>query len=327
MKTEGWSFPVGRVEFLYLYPASFDEFIRARGEGVLLEELLEMRVGRETPPPLHDRLTELLLDYMIVGGMPEAVAQYIASGSLAAARRCHETLSSSFKEDFGKYARGAEAAHLKSVWDRVPFEAGSRINYARLAGEQGGSREVSKAFDILHEAMLVERIFPTTRTAPPLVRKPKSAPKTQFLDIGLCTHALRLTRDQLRDRFVSSGISGGLAEALAGQDLLAGSSRQRGPLFFWVRDENNARAELDFLIQAGDRILPVEVKSGSHGSLKSLHQFLRRSGTDVGTRIYGGPLLLERRSVILPDGAKLNYKLLSVPFYLAFRLLDLCAVL
>jgi hypothetical protein len=327
MKTEGWSFPVGRVEFLYLYPASFDEFLRARDESVLLEKLLEMRAGQETPSPLHDRLNELILDYMIVGGMPEAVAQYVASGSFAAARNCHEAISSSFKEDFGKYSGGAEAERLKSIWDRVPFEVGSRINYARLAGEEGGSREVSKAFDILHEAMLVERISPTTRTSPPLALKPKSAPKTQFLDIGLCSHALSLTRDQLRDKIVSSGFSGGLSEALAGQELIAGNFHRRGPLFFWVRDEKSARAELDFLIQVGDRIMPVEVKSGSHGSLKSLHQFLYRSGTDFGIRIYGGPLMIENHSVSLPDGKRLNYRLLSVPFYLVFRLTDLVSAL
>lgn len=324
MKAEGWSFPVGRVEFLYLYPASFDEFLRARGEGVLLESLMGMRVGGETPQPLHERLGGIVLDYMIVGGMPEAVARYVAGGGFAAARDCHEALSSSFKEDFGKYSRGAGVEHLRSVWDRVPFEAGGRINYARLTGERSRSREVSGAFDILHDAMLVERIFPTTRIAPPLVRKPKSAPKAQFLDIGLCTQALRLSRDHLREKLVSSGFSGGLWEALAGQELLAISAHQRGPLFFWVREEKDARAELDFLIEAGDRLMPVEVKSGSQGSLKSLHQFLRRSGTDVGIRIHGGPLRLERHHVLLPDGTGLDYRLLSVPFYLAFRLLDLC---
>ncbi|MFH1842673.1 MAG: AAA family ATPase, partial [bacterium] len=72
MKAEGWSFPAGRVEFCYLFPASFDEFLRARGEGVLLESLMEMRLGRESPQPVHDRLTGFLLDYMVVGGMPEA---------------------------------------------------------------------------------------------------------------------------------------------------------------------------------------------------------------------------------------------------------------
>ena len=323
MKAEGWSFPVGRVEFLYLYPASFDEFLRARGEDVLLETLLGMRVGREIARPIHDRLTDLFLDYMVVGGMPEAVAGFAASGDFADAARCHESLSASFKEDFEKYSSAAAVERLKAVWDRVPFEAGGRIKYARFAGEDVRSREVSRAFDVLHDAMLVERILPTTRTEPPLVAKPKAAPKAQFLDIGLCAHALRLTKDQLRDRLVASGFSGGLAEACVGQELLAADAHRRGPLFFWVREEKDADAELDFLVQAGERILPVEVKSGSHGSLKSLHQFLRRGRSDLGIRLCNAPLRLERHSVALPDGAKLNYRLLSIPFYLAFRLSEL----
>lgn len=325
MKAEGWAFPVGRVEFLYLYPASFDEFLRARGEEVLLESLMGMRVGRAAAPPVHERLSDLVLDYMVVGGMPEAVADFVADGGLLAARRCHEALSSSFKEDFEKYAAGAAVEHLKSVWDRVPFEAGGRIKYARLAGEDVRSREVSRAFDVLHEAMLVERIFPTTRTGMPLVAKPKTAPKAQFLDVGLSTHALRLTKEHLRRTLAASGFSGGLAEAFVGQELLAADARRRGPLFFWVREEKNSSSELDFLIQAGASILPVEVKAGSHGSLKSLHQFLRRSGSDLGIRVYAGPLRLDQAAVTLPDGVRLRYRLLSVPFYLAFRLADLCA--
>lgn len=331
MKAEGWSFPVGRVEFLYLYPATFDEFLAARGEGVLLESLREMRVGREAPPPVHERLTELLLDYMVVGGMPEAVAGFAAGGGIAAARSCQEALSSSFKEDFSKYARGAGVERLKSVWERVPFETGCRIKYSRLSGPESRSREVSEALDILHDAMLIERISPTTRTSPPLVPKPKAAPKAQYLDIGLVTHALGLTRDQLRHRLVSSGFSGGLAEAFAGQEILAAGLRRRGPLFFWVREEKDAISELDFLVQAGGRVLPVEVKSGSQGSLKSLHQFLRRGGGDLsggptplGIRLYNGPLRLDQHTVALPDRLELRYRLLSVPFYLAFRLADLC---
>ena len=327
MKTEGWSFPVGRVELLYLYPASFDEFIRARGEGVLLEALLGMRAGQETPAPLHERLSALVLDYMIVGGMPEAVARFAAGGGFAAARDCQDALSSSFKEDFGKYSRATESECLKAAWDKIPFEAGNRINYARLAAGARRSNEMSRAFDTLHEAMLVERILPTTRMAPPLAAKPKTAPKAQLLDIGLCTHALRLTREHLREKLVSSDFSGGLSEALAGQELLAGDARHRGPLFFWTREEKGACAELDFLVESGDRLVPVEVKSGSHGSLKSLHQFLRRSGTDVGVRVYGGPLRIDHHRVNLPDGAELRYRLLSVPFYLAFKLRELCAAL
>lgn len=325
MRSEGWSFPVGRVEFLYLYPATFDEFLGALGEEVLLDSLMKMRVGRETPPPAHERLSSLNLDYMTVGGMPEAVARFAAGGGETAARRCHEALSSSFKEDFEKYSRGAAVEQLKAVWDRVPFEAGNRINCSRLAGGEVRSREVSRALDILHEAMLVERVSPTTRCEPPFAPKPKAAAKAQFLDIGLCTHAVRLGREHLGERLVASGFSGGLSEALVGQELLASDRRRRGPLFFWVREEKDARAELDYLLDAGGRALPVEVKSGSHGSLKSLHQFLRRGRTDLGVRVHNGPLRLDRHSVVLHDGSMLRYRLLSVPLYLAFRLPELCA--
>jgi hypothetical protein len=323
MKTEGWSFPVGRVEFLYIYPASFDEFLRARGEDVALETLIDLRLGRKLPHPVHARLTDLLLDYMVVGGMPEAVAAFAASGSFTEAARCHQSLQSSFKEDFGKYSKETAVDRLRAVWDRIPFEAGGRITYARLAGPEVRSREVSAAFDVLHDAMLAERVFPTTSTRPPLAAKPKAAPKAQFLDVGLCAHALRLTKDHLREKVLSSGFSGGLAELLVGQELLAADPLRRGPLFFWVREEKGAVAELDFLVQSGERILPVEVKAGSHGSLKSLHQFLRRGGGDLGIRVHDGPLRLERHSVALPGGKTLDYRLLSLPPYLAFRLAEL----
>ncbi|MBI4802157.1 MAG: ATP-binding protein [Elusimicrobia bacterium] len=322
MKREGWSFPVGRVEFLYLYPVSFDEFLRALGQDILLRMLMELRAGQAAPAPVHDKLEVLVLEYMAVGGMPEAVSRYIAGG-IADARRCHEALSSSFKEDFGKYAAAAGVEQLRAVWDRTPFTTGARINYSRLAGAVSRSRDVSKAFEILHEAMLVERIFPTSVIAPPLVEKFKTAPKAQYLDIGLCTHALNLTREHIRDRLVASNFSGGLFEAFAGQELLAIDSRRRLPLFFWTREEKGACSELDFLVLAGGRIIPIEVKSGSHGSLKSLHQFLHRSRSELGVRIYNGPLKLDRHEVKLPDGKALRYKLLSVPCYLMFRLFEL----
>lgn len=323
MKSEGWSFPVGRVEFLYLYPVSFYEFLLAQGQDILLRTLMEIRLGQSIPAPVHDKLESLVMDYMAVGGMPEAVTRYIAGG-IAEARSCHEALSSSFKEDFGKYARGEVADRLRAVWDRAPFETGARINYSRLAGNVSRSRDVAKAFEILHEAMLVERIFPTSVTAPPLVEKFKAAPKAQYLDIGLCTYTLNLTRAHIRDKILASDFSGGLFEEFAGQELLAIDSRRRMPLFFWTREEKGACSELDFLVQTGGRIIPIEVKSGSHGSLKSLHQFLHRSRSDFGVRIYNGPLKLGRHEVKLPDGTPLHYRLLSVPCYLVFRLFEFC---
>ncbi len=324
MKSEGWSFPVGRVEFLYLFPLTFDEFLLVTGKEILLQSLMECHVGVTLPSPLHDKFVGLLSDYMVVGGMPEAVNEYLKSGSFVSVKQCHETLVSSFKEDFSKYSRGAEVEYLKLVWDRIPFEIGKRITYSKLAGFEAHSRDISKAFDILHEAMLVERIFPTTQIRPPLVKKPKAAPKALFLDLGLCTTALHLTSNQIREQLIDPFYRGGLLEAFVGQELLASDVYSRNPLFFWIREVKGASSELDFLVPVDQGIVPIEVKSGSHGSLKSLHQFLSRSSYHTGVRFCNhGSITVESHWITLPTGEKFKYQLISIPLYLTFRLREI----
>ena len=324
MRKEGWSFPVGRVEFLYLYPVTFEEFLSVLGEEILLQVLRDYSPGRSFPTPLHEKLSNLVADYMIVGGLPQAVADYSLNRSFASVGKYHEALFSSFKEDFAKYSRGPEVECLKRVWDRIPFEIGNRIQYSKIAGSHTASNAISRAFDILHEAMLVERIFPTTQRVLPLVIKPKAAPKALFLDIGLCSYVLHLTRDQVKEKLLDPHYGGALFEEWVGQEMLALDFHNRNPLYFWVREEKGASSELDFLMQVANRLVPVEVKSGSHGSLKSLHQFLHRSGTAFGIRICNRPPQVEDHLLNTPDGSRLRYKLLTIPFYLAFRLPELC---
>jgi hypothetical protein len=172
--------------------------------------------------------------------------------------------------------------------------------------------------------MIVERVFPTTCVAPPLVRKPKSSPKVVYLDIGLCTYMLNLNPEQIKENILNPFYSGSLFEELVGQELLALNINKRETLYFWVRENKGSCSELDYLIQIKNELIPIEVKSGSHGSLKSLHQFLVRSSIDFGVRIYNGPLKLETHTVTLPQAKPLNYKLLSVPFYQIFRLQEIC---
>ena len=320
MKDEGWSFPVGRVEFRYLYPVTFEEFLAALGEDLLLEEMRGQRIGCIIPQPLHEKLMGLVALYMTVGGMPEAVSRYVETRSIKEVRVVHDALHASFHDDFLKYSKRSEVEYLKLVWDSVPFQVGARIKYSRLSEEQARSKDISNAFSILHEAMLVERVWPTTRTLAPLVKKPKAAPKALCLDIGLCTHVLKLTEDQVRKRLMDPAFSGGLAEAFVGQEFLAVDAHHRVTPYFWIREEKDTTSELDFLLQSGERLIPVEVKAGSHGALKSLHQYLYRSGTDFGVRVYGGSLNLENHNVTLPDGASLKYGLLSIPIYSACRL-------
>lgn len=323
MKKEGWSFPVGRVEFLYLYPATFIEFLGALKEDVLLDNIINFNLAEGLAAPVHGKIVSLLADYMTVGGMPEAVNLFQTSGNIITIREHHEDLSLSFKEDFVKYSKASEVESLKLIWDKVPFEIGNRIKYSRMAETGSTPKKISEAFNILREAMLVERIFPTVSTTAPLVKKAKAAPKALFLDIGLAASALNLSRDQIYERLLNPVFDGGLFEALAGQELLALEMRERKTMFFWTREEKGASSEVDYLILDNNHLYPIEVKRGSHGSLKSMHQFLFRSKEKIGVKIYNGQAKIEDLAVVLPDGHKIHYKLLSLPFYLVSQIKEI----
>lgn len=322
MKNEGWAFPVGRVEFLYLYPVTFEEFLFALDKKILLINLKDVKISDKIPQAVHENLLDLLSLYIIVGGMPEAVNTYISSGSLINVKKYQNDLIESFKEDFAKYARASEVEFLKIVWDSTPFNIGKRIKYSKLAGIENRSRNISNAFDVLHEAMLIERVFPSVSLSPPIAKKLKSAPKSLFLDIGLCSSLLHLTKDQIKKDLLNDAFNGALFEQFIGQELLALNSFNRNSLYFWIREEKGSSSELDFLFQIGSKLIPIEVKAGKQGSLKSLHQFLYRSGSSFGIRIYNGGLSLNKNELSLPDSNTLKYELISLPFYLIFRVFD-----
>ena len=320
MKKEGWSFPVGRVEFLYVYPVTFLEFLEALEEKVIIEILNEASQKKPIPLAVHEKALELLSQYAVVGGMPSAVEAFRKTGSFLEVKREHETLVTTLKEDFRKYARESETKYLRTIWDQAPYRMGKRIKYSEFGGHP--TRAISHAFDILHEAMLIERIRPTSRTQLPLVPKEKAAPKLLGLDIGLSLHSLGITSTQVKEKLLNADVQGGLAETLVGQELLAFHPDDRASLYFWVREEKGAFAELDYLFPWENKLFPIEVKSGKAGSLKSLHQFLFRNKTDLAIRISSGPLNQEKAQVTLPQGGTLHFQLLHVPLYLTYRLTD-----
>lgn len=142
----------------------------------------------------------------------------------------------------------------------------------------------------------------------------------EFLSVTGEDILLKSLMDLIREQLMDSYYQGGLWEAFVGQELLAANSYNRNALFFWIREEKGTSSELDFLVLVEGKLIPIEVKSGSQGSLKSLHQYLSRSSQRLGVRFYNnGSLKLENHLVILPRGEKLKYQLLSIPLYLTFR--------
>lgn len=315
LESSSISFPVGRVQFLYLRPMSFREFLTALDRRDALAALDAI----PAPAYAHDLLLRYFHEYALVGGMPEAVKMYRASGgSLAAVNQVYADLFTSFRDDIYKYARNETMRRiLLHALDAAPYEAGARITFQGFGGSNYRSREAGEALRTLSSAMLLDLVYPTTQVSEPVTPDYKKSPRLQFLDTGLVNHRAGLQRDLIGVKDLSDIYRGRLIEQIIGQELKTVSARENVPLRFWVRDKFNAQAEVDFLINTRRGVVPVEVKSGAAGKLRSLHQFIKRGGSPLAVRLYAG--LYARQSVRFEG---VDYTLINIPYYAAAQIED-----
>jgi predicted AAA+ superfamily ATPase len=311
----GFSFPVGRVTFRTLRPFSFAEFLQAIGNEVLLDTIGDSVLdGAAPPPPVHDQALDVLRQYLLVGGMPEAVVRWASNRDIETVRRLHSDLVNALAEDIQKYGRDREIHYLEAAFENLRHHWGTRFKYQSFA--PGFRSQLMKtAITKLEQAMVVTRVWPTSSLESPLRRKPKSAPKLLPLDVGIALSVSGTSIDQALHFPLDTLLDGRVAEIFVGQELLASKS-VGDDIHFWVRDTSRGNAEVDYLLEGNGGVVPIEVKAGASGSLKSLHQFLWRSGRIVGLRFYSGRYVDERHTVRMPDG-ELEYRLLSLPLYVA----------
>ena len=315
MKGEGFSFPVGRVTFRTIGPLSFFEFLVAANAEALSHALEERVLNLEpVPGPLHLQASDTLRSYLLVGGMPEAVARWAKTGELAHAREVHLDLRQAIAEDVQKYPGRSEP--VEAALGNLRHHYGLRFKYENFVFGRRSS-EMRTALDKLEGAGWIHRAAPTSSVDMPFRVKAKAAPKLIPLDVGVALTDFGLAPDTLNQFGIDRLVDGRFAECLVGQALLSTADCLAQDLFFWVRESSRAASELDFLVSTKKGgIVPVEVKSGKAGSLKSLHQFLWRAKRSVGIRVHAGPMRDETLSVQMPDGP-LNYRLVSLPLYLA----------
>jgi len=308
------SFPVGRVEYRFMWPLNFPEFLEAMERTEALTYLNSATV----PPLAHPVLLREFRRYMFIGGMPEVVAQYLETNDIASLSTVYQSLILSFQDDVEKYARSNAAANiLRHTIQSLPFEAGKRIHFHGFGNSNYGSREMGEALRTLEKAMLLHLIYPATNTRLPLIPNLKRSPRLQFLDTGLLCAAVGLQGKLFEPVDVESVYNGILAEHIVGQELLAGSERGVFPVF-WVREKKQANSEVDFLIRHQCGVVPVEVKSGKPGSLRSLHTFIEQSGAKVALRLYSGKAHIQQATT--PGGA--SYTLHNLPLFMASKLLE-----
>lgn len=318
MKRESFSFPVGRVSFSYLHPVTFDEFLCAIGEEKLYEHLKNVDFASPPSSTVHEMAIKIFHHYLLAGGMPEVVAKYADKRTFQPLVKIKEELIESFEEDIAKYSTTAEAKYVKHVLRFAPNYVGERVKYENFANGGYKSREMKRAFDLLEYAMLVTRVYGSSETAPPIKPNFNVAPKLLFLDSGLVIHKLGLTENEMHVRDLNDLFRGAITEQITGQTLCSTETTRRAMPSFWYRNAPGSTAETDYLIQHNNKLIPIEVKSGKSGRLRSLHQFMSASPNDVAVRLYSGELAEE----IVSIGNK-KYRLLSVPLYLQWRLNDL----
>ncbi len=316
LQDKGFSFPVGRVMFRTLRPLSFFEFLDATGNGGFRQRLLSAFLERQAPPAaFHDLALAALRDYLWIGGMPEAVRSWVDEQAPGGVVQVQASILQAFAEDLQKYRGVHSSEYLEVAFDALHAHYGKRFKYENFVPGYK-SRQMQTALGKLESALVVSRVLPTSSVKPPLQIRRRAAAKLLPLDVGLGYLSMGGSLLDARNVPLDRLLDGRMAEIFVGQQLLGSLPGYPGKLHFWVRDAAHSNAEVDYLLGDSSRLLPVEVKSAASGALRSLHQFLWRSGQETGVRLYPGPLLDERHRVKMPDG-ELEYRLLSLPLYLA----------
>lgn len=328
LREHSFSMPVGRIEYLNLGPLTFEEYLAASGRSGLAVFLTEYSLGDELPPVIHGRLMEALREFLVVGGMPEAARAFIDTGSYIECDKIKQAILSTYRDDFAKYGGRGDIPRLRQVFQKLPRLVGGKFIYSHVDRE-ARARDIGGALNLLFLARVAGKVRRSAANDVPLAAEADDRKfKVLFLDVGLMCRAcgLGLLDFELDDVVLVN--SGAVCEQFIGQHLFhAGHLFEEPELYYWSREKRQSSAEIDYLLSMGREIIPVEVKAGKTGRLKSLHIFLEEKVRRLGLRFNAGyPSLLDDTAV-LSSGQRMDYRLLSLPMYMVGqtgRLLKSC---
>ena len=318
LRDQAFSMPVGRIEYLYLGPMRFEEFLLATGNEIKRDRLRAFSLGDDFDKALHGSLMEDLRKFCIVGGMPGSIQTYLDTGSYAEVQRVLEGILETYQDDFSKYAGRMDPALLRRVFSRLPLMVGRKIKYSSIDPHER-AQNIGRAIELLELARLTTRVAHTHANGIPLGAEINDRDfKTLFLDVGLVGRASRLDLAQLLDADDLLTVnSGAICEQFVGQHLLYDApSYQQPELYCWIRQKRGTTSEVDYVIQHGAKIIPVEVKAGTTGRLKSLHVFVLEKDRDIALRFNADvPSLVQATTAVAGREMK-EFRLLSLPLYM-----------
>ena len=307
------SFPVGRVEYMALHPCTFVEFLSAIGEEMLVSQVEKVAV----PQSLHSYTLDLFKKYMIIGGLPEVVANYAQYHDMVRLSDVFNALLSGYRDDVEKYADNRkEQDSIRYILNYGWTSAGHRIQFAKFTNSSFKSADVSNAFRTLEKTLLLELVYPLTSTSFPILPDLKKSPKLLWLDTGLVNYVAGMQEELLFTTDSDELWNGDIAEHIVAQELLGATTTFGEKRLFWVRDARNSQAEVDFVIRYKSHLLPIEVKTGADSKLRSLHLFMEESKENIALRLWNGPMTSD--VITRSDGRP--FTLYNIPLYYAGHL-------
>lgn len=329
LEDHSFSMPVGRINYFFVEPLGFEEFLLAKNETHLHSALQNFTLNRPFNEALHEKTSQLFKEYLLVGGMPEAVVNWTQTHSLEALGQTHQDLIHTYKDDFSKYARRLSSHYLEAVFNAIPKYLTKKWIYSHV-DRTAKQASIKQALRLLTKARLCHTIQSTAGNGFPFGAEADAKTfKMILLDVGLVSTLLGLKLHQFKTMDELMLVhQGALAEQGVGQLLRLLPPFYIDPsLYYWTRNAQGASAEVDYLIQHQLDIVPIEVKAGSEGKLRSLHQFMHEKHWPRAVRFYAGRALSSQMNVKTPQGHEVSYQLLSLPAYLTeqvHRLLREC---
>lgn len=323
-----FSMPVGRVQYLHMGPMTFTEYLEALEENKLKTEIESFVPGAQIGPVVHQRLLELLRSYYFVGGMPEAVAAFARNRKFSDVSPVHNSIMETYREDFPKYSGSRNLTRMLRVLNFAARNVGIKIKYSNISQEDQAAT-IKQDIDLLSMARVIAKVVHSHASGLPLQADlEEKSFKLLFLDVGLMNAVCGLGWSAISNLDDAQLINeGAVAEQFVGQHLMAlfADSLNR-ELTYWLREGKANNAEVDFLTVFDGRIVPIEVKAGSRGSLRSLHQFAGEKRISLAVRFdINLPSIHTVATTIRKDGHSVDvkYQLASLPLYLVERLPEL----
>ena len=307
------SFPIGRVEYKVIRPVSFPEFLSAIDETTALEQLTQVPVAEFA----QTKLLSLFHTYALIGGMPEIVQQYATHKDLVTLGPIYDSLISGYMDDVEKYAKSnAQILHVRHCIKNSFAQAGKRIKFEGFGNSAYKSREMGESLRTLEKALLLQLVYPCTTATLPIVPDIKKSPRLQILDTGLLNYFVGIQKEIIGNDDLNTIYQGTLIEHLIGQEILSFQYNALSALHFWVREKKESTAEVDYLFQYDGLVIPIEVKAGKEGTLKSLHSYMDIAPHKMAIRFYAG--VLKITDAITQNGKQ--YQILNLPYYLGSQI-------